>query len=60
MARVAENQNRAGWCVATAINPLLITTELARKVPLLIRTMLGTNLHGLGFSVPYQKFDEGL
>ena len=22
--------------------------------------MLGTNLHGLGFSVRYQKFDEGL
>jgi hypothetical protein len=40
--------------------PVLITTGLARKVPLLIRTMLGTNLHGLGFSVRYQKFDEGL
>jgi hypothetical protein len=40
--------------------PVLITTELSRKVPLLIRTMLGTNVHGLGFSVRYQKFDEGL
>jgi hypothetical protein len=40
--------------------PVLITTALARKVPLLVRTMLGTNLHGLGFSVRYQKFDEGL
>jgi hypothetical protein len=40
--------------------PVLIITELARKVPLLVRTMLGTNLQGLGFSVRYQKFGEGL
>lgn len=40
--------------------PVLITTEMAHKVPLLVRTMLGTNLHGLGFSVRYQKFDESL
>jgi hypothetical protein len=39
---------------------VLITTELSRKVPLLIRTMLGTNANGLGFSVRYQKFDESL
>lgn len=40
--------------------PVLISTGMAQKIPLLIRTMLGTNLHGLGFSVRYQKFDEGL
>jgi hypothetical protein len=40
--------------------PVLITTEMAHKLPLLVRTMLGTNLHGLGFSVRYQKFDESL
>ena len=31
----------------------------AHKIPLLVRTALGTNLHGLGFSVRYQKFDGG-
>jgi hypothetical protein len=40
--------------------PVLITTHLAHKIPLLVRTALGTNLHGVGFSVRYQKFDEGL
>jgi hypothetical protein len=42
------------------LQPLLITTRLARGVPLLVRTALGTNVPGLGFSVQYQKFDDGV
>jgi hypothetical protein len=40
--------------------PVLVTTQLAHRVPLLVRTALGTNLHGLGFSVHYQRFDDGV
>lgn len=39
--------------------PVLITTRLAKKVPAAIRTLLGTNLEGLGFSIRYEKFDGG-
>jgi hypothetical protein len=40
--------------------PLLITTKLAFKIPFLVRTALDTNLQGLGFSVQYRKFDDGV
>ncbi len=42
------------------MQPVLVTTKLAYKVPMAIRTMLGTDLHGVGFTVRYQKFDEGV
>ena len=40
--------------------PVLITTWMAAKVPIVIRTLLGTNLQQLGFKVAYKKFDAGL
>jgi hypothetical protein len=40
--------------------PLLVTTKLAHNLPLLVRTAFGTNLPGLGFSVQYRKFDDGV
>ena len=40
--------------------PVLVTTRLANKVPAVVRTMLGTDLRGLGFSVRYEKFDDGV
>jgi len=40
--------------------PLLVTTKLAHNLPLLVRTALGTNLPGLGFTVQYRKFDDGV
>jgi len=40
--------------------PLLVTTRLAKRIPLFVRTALGTNLPGLGFSIEYQKFDDGV
>lgn len=40
--------------------PLLVTTKLAPGIPFWVRTALGTNLQGLGFSVQYQKFDNGV
>lgn len=40
--------------------PVLITTSLAAKVPLWVKTAFGTDIKHLGFKVTYQKFDEGL
>jgi hypothetical protein len=35
----------------------VVTTKMARGIPFWVRTTLGTNLQGLGFTVQYQKFD---
>ena len=40
--------------------PLTISTSLAHGVPFWVKTALGTNLGGLGFSVSYQKFEDGV
>ncbi len=40
--------------------PLTVSTRLSRKIPLLVRTVLGTDLPGLGFNVEYQRFGEGV
>jgi hypothetical protein len=42
------------------LQPLTVTTELAYKLPLLVKTMLGTNIKGLGFTLTYQKFEDGV
>ncbi len=59
------NSSNAEWKGEVLVSrddyqPVLVATQLAHKIPLLVRTALGTNLHGLGFSVRYQKFDDGL
>jgi hypothetical protein len=40
------------------LQPISIATNLAHGVPFLARTAMGTDLHGLGFAVNYQKFDD--
>ncbi len=40
--------------------PVLVTTHLANGVPLVVKTLLGTDLKQVGFKVSYRKFDEGL
>jgi hypothetical protein len=42
---------------AAEFQPVSITTTLARRVPLVARTVFGTNVKGVGFAVSYQKFD---
>ena len=39
--------------------PVLITTHMARGIPLAVRTLLGTNIRQMGFKLEYAKFDEG-
>ncbi|MGA8026690.1 MAG: hypothetical protein WB992_06050 [Bryobacteraceae bacterium] len=37
-----------------------IVTHMAKGIPFLVKTLLGTNLHQLGFSVTYKKFGDGI
>jgi len=45
---------------AAESQPVLVTTSTALKLPLIVKTLLGTDIKGLGFSLTYQKFDDGL
>jgi outer membrane lipoprotein-sorting protein len=45
---------------AEEFEPLRVYTKLSRKIPLLVRTLLGTDLPGLGFNVKYRRFDENV
>lgn len=40
--------------------PVVVYTQMSRKIPLAVRTMLGTNLPGLGFSVTYARQPDGV
>jgi hypothetical protein len=44
----------------TAYEPVLITTGMSRKIPFAVRTLLGTNLPGLGFTVTYAPQPDGV
>ena len=55
----------APWCGevlvdAAEFEPVLVTTHLANGLPFLVRTLLGTDLKYLGFSVAYQRAAEGV
>ncbi len=45
---------------AEEYQPVLVTTNLAVKIPAAVKILLGTNIKGLGFSVSYQKFEDGV
>ncbi len=45
---------------AAEYQPVLINTNLAWKIPMAVKILLGTNIRGLGFSVSYQKFADGV
>jgi hypothetical protein len=40
--------------------PVSVNTKLSRKLPVLVRTMLGTDVPGLGFNVEYRRFDDSV
>jgi hypothetical protein len=44
----------------TALQPVLVSTGMARKIPFVVRTLLGTNLPGLGFTVTYAPQPDGV
>ena len=35
-------------------------SSLALKIPAAVKVLLGTDIKGLGFSVTYQKFEDGV
>jgi len=45
---------------AAEFEPVRVYTKLSRKIPLFVRTLLGTDLPGLGFNVEYRRFDENI
>ena len=45
---------------AEEYQPVRVFTHLALKIPLAVKTLLGTDIKGLGFSIEYRKFDEGV
>jgi hypothetical protein len=48
------------WVDKTEFQPIHVATKLSRRLPVLVRTMLGTDVPGLGFNVEYQRFEEGV
>ena len=42
------------------LQPVSITTHMTKGVPFWVKTMLGTNLRQLGFSVSYRRFDQAV
>lgn len=40
--------------------PVNVYTKLSRKLPFVVRTMLGTDLPGIGFNVTYKRLPDGV
>ncbi|HLK65194.1 MAG TPA: hypothetical protein VKU19_17255 [Bryobacteraceae bacterium] len=45
---------------AEEFQPVRVTTSLAFPIPMAVRILLGTNIKGLGFTVSYQRFADGV
>jgi hypothetical protein len=45
---------------AEEFQPVLVTTDLTAKIPMAVRILLGTNLHGVGFTVNYRRMPDGI
>jgi hypothetical protein len=48
------------WIDAEEFQPIQVATSLAWKMPIAVKVMLGTDFRGVGFTVTYQKFADGL
>ncbi|HEY9125758.1 MAG TPA: hypothetical protein VIM62_01450, partial [Acidobacteriaceae bacterium] len=48
------------WIDAKDFQPVVISTAMARKVPFVARTLLGTNVPGLGFTIVYAPQPDGV
>jgi len=45
---------------AAEFEPVRVYTKLSRRIPFFVRTLLGTDVPGIGFNVEYRRFDEGV
>jgi hypothetical protein len=60
-----SQRNDYGWAGDALIDkeefqPVSVYTRLSRKLPVAVRTMLGTDVPGLGFSIQYTRVDKDL
>lgn len=57
-----DDTDTAGEALISAdeFQPIEVVTWLAHPIPMAVRVLLGTNIHGLGFTVRYQKVDTGV
>jgi len=45
---------------AAEYQPILVNSKFATHIPMAVKLLLGTDIKGLGFTVNYEKFDDGL
>ena len=45
---------------AAEFEPVRVYTKLSRRIPFAVRTLLGTDVPGIGFNVEYKRFDDGV
>lgn len=60
-----KDKNNLTWAGEALIDeadfqPVQVFTKLSRRIPFLVRSLLGTDLPGLGFNVEYQRFAGGV
>jgi hypothetical protein len=60
-----KDKDEFGWkgeayIDTTVYEPVLVSTAMARKIPLAVRTLLGTSVPGLGFTVVYAPQGDGV
>lgn len=60
-----KNKDEITWAGEAFIDtaefePVRVFTKLSRRMPFMVRTMLGTDVPGLGFNVVYQRLEEGV
>jgi hypothetical protein len=45
---------------AAEFQPVRVFTKLSRRMPFMVRTMLGTDVPGIGFNVAYKRQEDGV
>jgi len=45
---------------AAEFEPVRVYTKLSRRIPFFVRTLLGTDVPGIGFNVEYRRFDQNV
>ncbi|MGI8960986.1 MAG: hypothetical protein ACR2IV_14725 [Bryobacteraceae bacterium] len=60
-----KNKKDIDWAGEALIDsqefqPMRVFTKLSRRIPFAVRTLLGTDVPGLGFNVEYRRFDDGV
>lgn len=60
-----RGEDQASWKGEALIDaleyqPVSVSTSLAQKIPAAVKVLLGTDIKGLGFSIDYRKFEDGV